>query len=128
MYWPKSKIQIILTVLLTLVFLGSGIMKLTGAEELKQGFESWGYPIAFMYFIGFCEVAGAMGMWLQRFSYITKICFIALMAGAVMTHLVFDTVKEALPPIILLILTAIALGLHHKYCKCNKNNHSTPKT
>lgn len=114
LYLPKSKIQIVLTALLTLAFLGSGIMKLTGAEQLKQGFESWGYPLIFMYFIGLCEVAGAMGIWSRRFSYIAKICFITLMAGAVMTHLFFDTIKEAMPPIILLVMTTAALKLHHK--------------
>ena len=64
--------------------------------------------------IGLCEVAGAIGLWLQRFSFSAKICFIILMAGAVLTHLVFDTFKEAMAPIILMILTAAALALHRK--------------
>ena len=114
MYWPKSKVQIVLTVLLALAFLLSGIMKLTGAEQATQGFENWGYPIFFMYIIGLCEVAGAVGLWLRRFSFAAKVCFILLMAGAVLTHLVFDTVKEAVPPIILIIFTAVALGLHRQ--------------
>ena len=114
MYWPKNKVQTVLTVLLTLAFLLSGIMKLTGAEEIRQGFENWGYPIIFMYFIGLCEVAGAIGLWLRRFSYVAKICILLLMAGAVLTHLVFDTFKEAMAPIILIILTAVALVLHRR--------------
>ena len=114
MYWPKSKVQMVVTVLLTLAFLGSGIMKLTGAEQMRQGFESWGYPIIFMYIIGICEVAGTIGMWLRRFSFAAKVCFILLMAGAVLTHLVFDTIGDAVSPIILLILTATALWLHRR--------------
>ncbi len=114
MYWPKNKVQTVLTVLLALAFLLSGIMKLTGAEQIRQGFENWGYPIIFMYFIGLCEVAGAIGMWLRRFSYAAKVCIILLMAGAVLTHLVFDTFKEAMAPIILIILTAVTLMLHRK--------------
>ena len=114
MYWPKNKVQTILTVLLTLAFLLSGIMKLTGAEQIRQGFENWGYPIIFMYFIGLCEVAGAIGLWLRRFSYAAKVCILLLMAGAVLTHLVFDGVGEAVAPIILIILTAVALALHRK--------------
>ena len=78
----KSKVQIAVTVLLTLAFLGSGIMKLTGAEDIRQGFEHWGYPVFFMYIIGLCEVAGAVGLWLGRFSYAAKVCLIILMAGA----------------------------------------------
>ena len=114
MYWPKNKVQTILTVLLTLAFLLSGIMKLTGAEQIRQGFENWGYPIIFMYFIGLCEVAGGIGLWLRRFSYAAKVCILLLMAGAVLTHLVFDGVGEAVAPIILIILTAVALALHRK--------------
>ncbi len=114
MYRPKSRVQAVVTVLLTLAFLGSGIMKLMGVEQSRQGFENWGYPIFFMYLIGLCEVAGAVGLWLRRFSYAAKVCFIILMAGAVLTHLVFDTVKDAVPPIILIILTAVALALHRK--------------
>ena len=114
MYWPKSKVQIVLTVLMTLAFLGSGIMKLTGADMVKATFEGWGYPILFAYFIGLCEVAGAIGLWLRRFSYAAKVCFIILMAGAVLTHLAFDTFQEAVPPIVLIILTAVTLWLHRR--------------
>ena len=114
MYRPKSKVQMVITALLSLAFLGAGIMKLTGAEEMRQGFENWGYPIFFMYIIGICEVAGAIGLWLRRFSFAAKICFIILMAGAVLTHLVFDTINDAVPPIILIILTAVTLVLHRK--------------
>ena len=114
MYWPKSKVQMVITVLLSLAFLATGIMKLTGAEMVKAGFEGWGYPIFFMYIIGICEVAGAIGMWLRRFSYAAKVCIILLMAGAVLTHLVFDTFQEAMAPIILIILTAVTLWLHRR--------------
>lgn len=114
MYRPKSKVQMVITVLLSLAFLGAGIMKLTGAEEMRQGFENWGYPIFFMYIIGLCEVAGAIGFWLRRFSYAAKVCIILLMAGAVLTHLVFDTFQDAVPPIVLIILTAVTLALHRK--------------
>ena len=114
MYRPKNRVQTVLTVLLSLAFLLSGIMKLTGAEQIRQGFENWGYPIFFMYIIGLCEVAGAIGLWLRRFSFAAKICIILLMAGAVLTHLVFDSFQEAMAPIILIILTAVALTLHRK--------------
>ena len=114
MYRPKSKVQMVVTALLSLVFLLTGIMKLTGAEMVKEGFEGWGYPIIFMYFVGLCEVAGAIGLWLRRFSYAAKVCLIILMAGAVLTHLAFDTFQEAVPPLVLIILTAVALWLHRR--------------
>lgn len=124
MYWPKSKVQLVVTVLLTLAFLGAGIMKLIGAEDAKQSFEGFGYPIPFMYFVGLCEVAGAIGLWLRRFSYAAKVCFILLMAGAVLTHLLFDTIQEAVPPLVLIILTAVTLMLHRK--ERNTNDELMP--
>ena len=117
MYWPKNKVQTALTVLLTFAFLLSGIMKLTGAEVMREGFEGWGfpYPILFMRIVGLCELAGAIGLWLPRFSYAAKICFIILMVGAVLTHLLHrDPILDALGAIILLILTSVALALHRK--------------
>ena len=114
MYWPKSKVQMVITVLLSLAFLATGIMKLAGAEMVKAGFEGWGYPIFFMYVIGLCEVAGAIGLWLRRFSFAAKVCILLLMAGAALTHLAFDTFQDAVPPIILIILTAVTLVLHRR--------------
>ena len=114
MYRPKNKVQMVVTALLSLAFLGAGIMKLTGAEEMRQGFENWGYPIFFMYIIGLCEVAGAIGLWLRRFSYAAKVCFIILMAGAVLTHLVFDGVGDAIGAVILLIFAVVTLILHRR--------------
>ena len=114
MYWPKSKVQVVLTVLLTLAYLMTGVMKLSGGELVRQSFENWGYPVFFIYVIGLCEVAGAVGLWLRRFSYAAKVCLILLMAGAAGTHLVFDTFTEALAPVILIVLIAVTLALHHK--------------
>lgn len=116
MYWPKSKVQMVITVLLTLAFLGSGIMKLTGADMVKATFEGWGfpYPILFMRIVGLCEVAGAIGLWLPRFSYAAKICFIILLVGAVLTHLLHREFQDSFGAIILLILTVVTLTLHRR--------------
>ena len=117
MYWPKSKVQIAVTVLLSIAFFVSGVIKVAGLEMLKENFEGWGfpYPLLFMRLIGLCEVVGAIGLWLPRFSYTAKICFIILMAGAVLTHLRHrDPILDALGAIILLIFTAVALALHRR--------------
>ena len=117
MYWPKNKAQTVLTVLMSVAFLITGMMKLMGLEMVKEDFEGWGfpYPILFMRLIGLCEVAGAIGLWLPRFSYAAKICFMILMAGAVLTHGFHrDPVPKALGAIILLIFTLVTLMLHRK--------------
>ena len=116
MYWPKSKVQMVITVIMSVAFLIFGILKLLGVEMMKEGFDSWGfpYPIVFMRIVGLCEVAGAIGLWLSRFSYAAKICLIILMAGAVLTHLLHREFQDSLGAIILLILTVVTLALHRK--------------
>ena len=49
----------ILQGLLVVGFAAFGVMKLTGNAMQVQTFEGFGYPLAFMYFIGFCEVLGS---------------------------------------------------------------------
>ena len=127
MYWPKSKVQTVLTVIMSVAFLIAGILKLLGVEMMKEGFEGWGfpYPIVFMRIVGFCEVAGAIGLWLPRFSYAAKICFIILMVGAVLTHLRHrDPILDALGAVILLGLTAVSLVLHRR--ERNTNDELIP--
>ena len=117
MYWPKSRVQTVLTVLMSAAFLIAGILKLTGVDMMREGFEGWGfpYPTLFMRIVGLCEVAGAIGLWLPRFSYAAKACFMILMAGAVLTHLFHrDPILDAIGAIILLILAVVTLTLHRK--------------
>ena len=114
MYWPKSRVQTVLTVLMSVAFVIAGILKLTGAEIMQAGFTGWGYPLFFMYFVGLCEVAGAIGLWLQRFSYAAKICLIILMAGALLTHLLHREFQDSLGAVILLIFAAVTLVLHRR--------------
>lgn len=116
MYWPKSKVQTVLTAFMSVAFVIVGIAKLWGVEMMKEGFEGWGfpYPILFMRIVGLCEVAGAIGLWLPRFSHAAKICLIILMAGAVLTHLLHREFQDSLGAIILLIFAVVTLILHRK--------------
>ena len=115
MYRPKSKVQMVITALLSLAFLGAGIMKLTGAEEMRQGFENWGYPIFFMYIIGICEGSGAPSACGSGASHSPpKSVSSSSWPARVLTHLAFDTIKDAVPPIVLIILTAVTLALHRR--------------
>ena len=102
---------VLATVLPTLAFLMAGGAKLSGAEEMVQNFSRYGLPTAFMYFIGACEVAGAVGLWLTTtvigpwpLRRLAALGLAIIMVGAVAMHAVHDPIMNALPAAILLAL------------------------
>ena len=95
--------------LLAFAFAGSGIMKLTGAEELVGNFERWGYSSGMMYFIGVAEVAGAVGLLLKRLRVLASAGLIVIMAGAVYTHI--SVGEPFIAPLILAVLCLAVIVL-----------------
>jgi len=110
---------IVATALPTVAFLAAGSFKLMGAPEMVQGFEKFGLPVWFMYFIGACEVAGAIGLWLKLapvggvpLRLLAALGLAVIMVGAVVTHLIHDPLSAAAPAALLL---AILLFLAHSF-------------
>lgn len=75
-----------LSTLLALIFLASGLAKLASLEFELVAFERWGYPIWFMSLIGVVEVAGGVGLIIQRFSAAAGAALALMMIGAIGTH------------------------------------------
>ncbi|MEM7267959.1 MAG: DoxX family protein [Pseudomonadota bacterium] len=90
----------------TLVMLMGGIMKLTGAEMAHQSFADLGLPSWFGYFIGICEVAGAIGLWLRRTSMLAAVGIALIMIGAVYYHFAFPPISAGVPAIVVLLCSA----------------------
>jgi len=82
----QNVVRWIILGLTTLAFLSAGIFKLIGSEMGVAGFLKWGYPLWFMYFIGACELLGAIGLHMKKVSRAAAICLIILMLGAIGTH------------------------------------------
>lgn len=106
-------LSIILQVILGLGFLMFGYQKFT-SEDMKKGFEYFGYGDGFRLFTGSVEVLSAIiiiiGIWIQPLAIIGSIMIVVTMLGAIMTHVkIKDEFKNMLMPIILLILSAIVL-------------------
>ncbi|CAM8631153.1 COG2259 Predicted membrane protein [Burkholderiales bacterium] len=76
----------VLSILLALIFLASGLAKLASLEFELVAFERWGYPIWFMYLIGVVEVAGGVGLIIQRFSAAAAAALALMMIGGIGTH------------------------------------------
>jgi putative oxidoreductase len=104
------------TGLLTLGFLGAGGTKLSGAEEMVQNFSKFGLPLEFMYFIGACEVAGAIGLWLKMsiivpwpLRRLAASGLAIIMVGAVVMHAMYDPIVNAIPAIVFLALLVVLI-------------------
>ena len=104
-------LSIILQILLGLGFLMFGYQKFT-SEDMKKGFEYFGYGDSFRLFTGFFEIFTAIviivGIWIKPLATIGGIMIVITMIGAIITHLkIKDEVKNMLMPFVLLLLGAV---------------------
>ncbi len=96
----------ILSILVALAFFASGGSKLAGAEMQVQMFQSWDYPIWFMYVTGVLEVVGAALLLLPASRWNGSLLLSCVMVGAIATHLMFAEFGMLLAPVLLLAATA----------------------
>ncbi|MED4267857.1 DoxX family protein [Priestia megaterium] len=98
--------------LLVVGFTAFGVMKLTGNAMQVQTFTDLGYSLGLMYFVGVCEVLGAIGLlvgfWKSKMGLLASGGLILLMAGAAFTHLkAGQGIGAAMPALIFLILSLV---------------------
>jgi len=77
-------------VLTAVAFLGGGIGKLMGVPMMHQSFATLGLPVLFGYFIGACEVAGAIGLFIRKLSALAAAGLAVIMVGAMYYHIMYD--------------------------------------
>ncbi|MCZ0752229.1 DoxX family protein [Aeromonas enteropelogenes] len=77
----------ILNMILSLIFLISGVAKLFCLTFEVAAFERWGYALWFMYLIGTIEVVGGLGLLVNRLSALAAVTLAIMMTGAVITHM-----------------------------------------
>ena len=99
----------ILLGLVTFAFLAVGGMKLAGTQMEVGLFTGWGYPLWFMYFIGACEVLGAIGLHVQKVSRVSAVCLVILLCGAIGTHVYHA--EGLIAPIPATVLTLMLFGI-----------------
>lgn len=109
-------LSIILQVLLGIGFLMFGYQKFT-SEQMKKGFEHFGYSDSFRLFTGFFEIASAVvimiGIWVAPLATIGGLMIVATMIGAIMTHIKMkDKIQGMFMPIILLVLGVVVTMLN----------------
>lgn len=101
--------------LLVAGFAAFGLMKLTGNEMQVQTFEVLGFPLGFMYFVGICEIAGALGLlagfWKKNIAVLASGGLVLLMLGAAISHLMAGQGMGAAMPALVFFLLSLVVFL-----------------
>lgn len=103
---PKTR-KLTLTIamsLVALIMLAGGGAKLAGVPQMHASFAALGLPNWFGYFIGACEVAGAIGLFVRQLSALAASGIAAIMVGAVYFHVAHTPVAQAIPAVVVLVL------------------------
>ena len=101
---------LIASAVLALIVGAAGIAKLMGVPMVHQSFGILGLPSWFGYFIGACEVAGAIGLFIRPLSRLAAAGLAIIGAGAVYFHVTHTPLSQGVPAIIVLVL-ALFLAL-----------------
>jgi uncharacterized membrane protein YphA (DoxX/SURF4 family) len=107
----------VLQTLLSFGFLAAGFPKIMGDPMAAAGFAQAHLPLWFMCFIGIAEIAGAIGLWIRRYSLSTYAAYglWIILAGATITTLIFTTTPGfAVVPIVYAIILGIIFWLGKK--------------
>jgi putative oxidoreductase len=97
-------------ILLATVFVLVGFSKLVGPSALRWGerLSRWGYPSGSQYMIGALEILAGVGLLITKLRQSAAATLVAIMIGAVCTHLLNAEYQRLIPP---LVLAAFALVL-----------------
>lgn len=101
-----NKVGLWIAIILVALYVGAGGgFKLAGNPHVHAGFAVMGLPGWFGYFIGACEVLGAVGLFVRPFSALAAGGIAPIMVGALYYHLAYTPpATKALPALVLLLL------------------------
>lgn len=100
--------------LTTLAFVAAGSMKLSGAEQMHASFAMMGLPAWFGYLIGAAEVAGGIGIWVRKTSWLAAAGLVVIMLGAIYFHVTYTPIAAGIPALVLGIFAATIFVVRRK--------------
>ena len=95
-----------LAALLTVAMLAAGATKLAALPFHVENFARWGFSPALMYVVGAAELVLAVGLWLKPLRAIAPVGLMAVLFGAVLTHLLKEQGAGVAPAAVLLAAAA----------------------
>ena len=102
----QTIIFFILISIITLLFIMSSFLKLTGDPKSIEGFAEIGLPLWFMYVVGATELLGAIGLWIGKARRWAIRALAVIMIGAIVLVLIYKTIILTIVPLIVLALLA----------------------
>ena len=99
------KLTTVVSIVLALLFLATGVMKLAGM--MVEQFGAWGYPAWFQYLIGVAETAAGVGFLMKKTRFYAATGMIVVMLGAIFTVVRAGEMGQVAVPIVVLLLTAL---------------------
>lgn len=104
----KKIVIYVLSGLLSILFLLSGVMKFFSAEAVQQ-FEGFGYPGWLTYLIGGIEIVAVILLWVPGTRKAGASLIILLMLGAIYSHFSHQDAFSMMGPSISALLAAVVL-------------------
>lgn len=104
----------VITTLLAAAFISAGVFKLMGVEMMHQSFVNLGLPTWFGYFIGVAEILGGIGLFVKKWSSLAAVGLTIIMLSAIGYHLNFDPLSQAVPAVVLAVLSIVIFVTRRK--------------
>ena len=106
----------ILTVFLVWVFIRQGIAKFSDTSGWARAFRVWHFPVWFRVAVGLAETASAILLLTRRTALAGAIIIMAIMIGAMATHVYWRQPGQVTSEILPLVLaTLVALGRRQSF-------------
>ncbi len=102
-----SKGIIVLAILVGLAFITAGVIKLTSPQEMVNNFHRFDYTTWFLHFITGAEIAGGIGLMVPKLRGWAATGLALIMIGAVYSHATHDSIRDAIPALVLAFLCGI---------------------
>lgn len=93
---------LVATILVALVLVPAGGAKLAGVPHLHASFAALGLPVWFGYFIGACEVAGGIALFIKPLRALAAAGVSIIMLGAIYYHAVYTPMVQGIPALVVL--------------------------
>jgi putative oxidoreductase len=95
------------------MFVLVGLMKFQDPSWARS-FARWGYPDGFYLVVGVLEAVGGMALLVPRLTTYAALLLVAVMAGAVLTHLLHGELQRLPVPLVYLLMVALIGWLRRK--------------
>ena len=117
----KEVVLWIITLLLALVCLRSGLMKVTGNVFWVRDFHRWGYPDWFRIVVGIAELSSMALLLLPRFAAYGAMIFALVMLGAIATHATHHETTRLPFNFLLLALSVVIVFARQTFFKARRS-------